>query len=961
MSRMIVLFLVIIGLIHSLWADVSNPLLAAAAGDEHFIYNPDRGIVRDGDEIYFTFYRMNIFAYAVTYTLLCYRSDDNGSYFEERFIGVWALSLNNAEAILERKYAPTIFRAEDGRLEIFFTNPENAKSQVAISDNNAVTFTIHDIEGLKPRCQYQLMNETGEMKFAALEEDSIFPLGKFSYFTEFEKSENDEYSDIDRNLFWGSQEYWGDVHSNDDIWIQQGTGGWPTFHGFVTTNGRIMDWATCQPAENTAPMEQIFLGGYQEFSGKLKLPLQADEVRNNGIILTGSGNHDVVRVQIDGPIAHIRYADWMTENETFTVYNSFPDAEHPSFSIGDSIWTNEIAVKELVWQDWTYDIQVINTSVFVECQLWIEGEVGSNMTWACADTVYITGDIYYNDIELGNPAEESTHLFGLISEERIIIKYKFKDQNGEIHAENCNGIYLYGCYAAIGDGDMDLYGPMNTHYEGIFSFEYQHPHGSTPGFTYVLPGGEEWQIMYPDLHKYIYPPSPYWSGDPGFLLHGNEPIINNNGYTTCGYPYEDPAYNDPLVPPYGTDWPWYNPVYPEISNPDMGERGILHLFGAIHQRRSGFTHRSGTDPLNHINNNNWDIEHWHYAGTHGTSGYERDFHYDTRLQSSAPPDYPQVGIYNMGQNYIAGSSKLSLYQFDDEMQSASEEASYAIDGDELRLIDSSYKDGKYAFLIIRTNYWNERQGLILVYENETWEILEIDTNPEYPESIDIMGEYYVIKDTGEIYIYNELGAHEPLWEIGDFSVFNDFTCTDGNILHYVNETENGYVYTMLETVSQNYYPYLGEYEFIFADLNTLNNPNLEILQNLNGEIVMQILDNDTQEAFTYQNIYLAAGDISEFITEAEEEELTAKSGLSIYPNPFNPVTNISFNLAKPGFVEIAIYNFKGQKVEMLAAKPFEQGNQQAIWDASLNSSGLYFLEFLLDGQIQTRQKITLLK
>ena len=33
----------------------------------------------------------------------------------------------------------------------------------------------------------------------------------------------------------------------------------------------------------------------------------------------------------------------------FVVYNSYPDAAHPDFPIGDSIWVNEVAIYDTVW------------------------------------------------------------------------------------------------------------------------------------------------------------------------------------------------------------------------------------------------------------------------------------------------------------------------------------------------------------------------------------------------------------------------------------------------------------------------------------------------------------------------------------------------------------------------------------------------------------------------------------
>jgi hypothetical protein len=289
---------------------------------------------------------------------------------------------------------------------------------------------------------------------------------------------------------------------------------------------------------------------------------------------------------------------------------------------------------------------VQNMYAFVWCQLWIEGHVSGKMTWGCADTIFITNDLTYSSVAPGDPPDEGANqdMLGLVSEERIFIQYKNYDPDAEeIQSPNTQSIFLYGCFAAIGDGDMDVYGDLNTHYEGVFTFAYQHPHGSTEGFEMDMPNGTVWDVPYTDFHKFIFPPSPYWSLDQGFQLHGGPPVPANPWFT-CGYPLgEDPNYGNPNVPPAGTDWPWYNPIWPEAANAGMGERGEIHMFGGVQQFRRGFVHRSGNDAVNHANETEWDIHDWQYDGTHGTTGYNKDYNWDDRIDyGMLPPHYPQV-------------------------------------------------------------------------------------------------------------------------------------------------------------------------------------------------------------------------------------------------------------------------------------------------------------------------------
>ncbi|MBP7310561.1 MAG: T9SS type A sorting domain-containing protein, partial [Candidatus Cloacimonetes bacterium] len=86
---------------------------------------------------------------------------------------------------------------------------------------------------------------------------------------------------------------------------------------------------------------------------------------------------------------------------------------------------------------------------------------------------------------------------------------------------------------------------------------------------------------------------------------------------------------------------------------------------------------------------------------------------------------------------------------------------------------------------------------------------------------------------------------------------------------------------------------------------------------------------------------------------------------SIYPNPFNPITTISFSMEKDAPVEISIYNQKGQAVRRLAASSMSKGNHRLSWDGRDDngrsvSSGIYLMKLNLGGELFTR-KLTLQK
>jgi hypothetical protein len=60
-----------------------------------------------------------------------------------------------------------------------------------------------------------------------------------------------------------------------------------------------------------------------------------------------------------------------------------------------------------------------------------------------------------------------------------------------------------------------------------------------------------------------------------------------------------------------------------------------------------------------------------------------------------------------------------------------------------------------------------------------------------------------------------------------------------------------------------------------------------------------------------------------------------------HPNPFNPVTNIEYQIAKPGFVSLKVYNVLGKEVAELVNEEKPAGIYDAKFDASHLASGIY--------------------
>ena len=81
----------------------------------------------------------------------------------------------------------------------------------------------------------------------------------------------------------------------------------------------------------------------------------------------------------------------------------------------------------------------------------------------------------------------------------------------------------------------------------------------------------------------------------------------------------------------------------------------------------------------------------------------------------------------------------------------------------------------------------------------------------------------------------------------------------------------------------------------------------------------------------------------------------------IFPNPFNPITNISFSVPRiEEEMKISIYNILGSLQAELLNGTLDPGRHSIDWDASKNSSGIYFIELKTD-QFREIKKVTLIK
>jgi hypothetical protein len=147
-----------------------------------------------------------------------------------------------------------------------------------------------------------------------------------------------------------------------------------------------------------------------------------------------------------------------------------------------------------------------------------------------------------------------------------------------------------------------------------------------------------------------------------------------------------------------------------------------------------------------------------------------------------------------------------------------------------------------------------------------------------------------------------------------------------------------------------------------------------ILPDLGSTIVpFKVVDENrvSQQEVTLKNIVVAsaAGQSLEVILGNQATGITmlpVKYALhQAYPNPFNPMTAIKFDLPEDGLATIRIYNLLGQQVRTLVDQDMPAGRHLVQWHGTDDTgrsapTGIYFIRFTAGGVIQ-HNKIMLLK
>ena len=77
----------------------------------------------------------------------------------------------------------------------------------------------------------------------------------------------------------------------------------------------------------------------------------------------------------------------------------------------------------------------------------------------------------------------------------------------------------------------------------------------------------------------------------------------------------------------------------------------------------------------------------------------------------------------------------------------------------------------------------------------------------------------------------------------------------------------------------------------------------------------------------------------------------------VSPNPFNPATQVEYEIDQAGQMILSVYNVTGQKVSELYNGYQSEGTYNVVWDASEMSSGVYYISMLMNGHQETMKAV----
>lgn len=739
----------------------------------------------------------------------------------------------------------------------------------------------------------------------------------------------------------GTEYFSGPVFVNGDLWITNSPGsanpyapGWPRFDGPVFCAGEVR-----AHGGGNYPPNVIFQGGLYENQANAVLP-SSDAVRRHGQRVGPSAyspNH-IVYIEVNG--------------DTYTGMLGIvqqPRREHrevwPSYPMGSDqppVTVNHYTVCDTVWTPIPSGY-CANRGNFVNSKLWVKGHFSNKQVWAAADTICIIGDITLDGVTPGLPPTNANDAVTLISEKSILLKYGYKSpiDNTRIHPlcrADSDPIYIYANLVALGDGQGI------EEKDGVFSFEYQHPHPSIPDLRVSIPSAVDSLFTDLDLHRNYYP-------------------------QTTQHPW-----------PGWLDYPWYNPLWPE-AHPYLG-RGTVKHYGGVYQRRWGkLWGRRAPDP-NHNPNNLWDIGFGKYGGPSNeqsqeiilwqdppqsiilqsmnypgasqlTVGYTYEGHHPAGLSLSNMATFMCEGMWNLGIStsswYSDGLNDQLCYQEVIKPQlKVSRAKEYATKGQAsvYSVNDLLVHRGIMGFddLSSLSESYGMINSLVLDEDNNIW-LCQSDPDSDFlvkhinPVTQQIIGQF-IFPNTGR--------AHDLFVMPNGLAYFTRQLQGNQFGVYSLNQGSESVLTETWDLTSEQGCP----------DLIINDDSKLYVVPS-GGHAANILVWNKAGDNTGRGSLYLATADLP---LSSSDDILPqpVPASFSCYPNPMRGNLNVKLSLPTQTKAELAVYNLKGQRIRSYDG--LNADNAEFTWDGldqqgKSTASGIYFLRLTSEGKIRQSKRI----
>ena len=290
-----------------------------------------------------------------------------------------------------------------------------------------------------------------------------------------------------------------------------------------------------------------------------------------------------------------------------------------------------------------------------------------------------------------------------------------------------------------------------------------------------------------------------------------------------------------------------------------------------------------------------------------------------------------------------------------------------------------YISGYYAFIA------NGSDGLLILNLNVPSAPVEISSynTPGYAYGVSVSGEYaYVADGSAGLRVINisdlanpyEVGYYNTLVYDYGVAVSGDYACLAegyyGLRIIDVSDPYNPYEVSYCETPGDacdvavsGEFAFVADYEcgLRIIEISDPYNPIEVGYYDTSGDALGIVASGDY--AYVADGSHFEIFDCSQalpVLSPAVDDKPKHFTFYAPFPNPFNPLSQLRFDLPEAGDVSLIIYDIQGREVAILADSWKPAGTHNVRFDGSDFSSGMYFVR-LKAGEFTQTQKMLLIK